>query len=511
MPFDRLAARWPLVALAVALGGCDESPSTPITSPPVVSTVTPVESIRPQVAAFCGDCHGIPQPGTFPKNAWRHEVERGFGFYSKSGRSDLVVPRVEEVVRFYETLAPERLVVEPPASATTGEGGPLRFRRASISSPLAQPAVSFLRWMRLPQEREMRLLVSDMRDGIVGAARLSAAGGELETLTVLLNPSRVWPSDLDGDGKEELVIGELGSFSSADHHRGAVVWLRREEAGGWQQTLLIGGLGRVADVRPGDFNGDGRQDLVVAEFGHLQTGRVLLYENQGVEQGKPKLVQRVIDDRHGAIDVPVADLNGDGRLDFLALISQEYEVVEAYLNSGEGRFDRQTVFAAGDPSIGSSGIELVDLDKDADLDVLYSNGDTFGSDSLKSYHGVRWLENRGSFPFVEHHLTGLVGVQAACTADLDGDGDLDVAAAAFMPTNLVTMPELAQHDSLIWLEQKEPGKFVRHSLETGKFMHAALTADDFDGDGDVDLAVGCFQDAKGASEPAVTIWWNTSK
>jgi hypothetical protein len=38
-----------------------------------------------------------------------------------------------------------------------------------------------------------------------------------------------------------------------------------------------------------------------------------------------------------------------------------------------------------------------------------------------------------------------------------------------------------------------------------------LAAGDFDQDGDVDMAVGNFQDSAGPYEPWLTFWWNSSK
>ena len=463
-----------------------------------------------QVAAFCGDCHGVPNPGAFPKAAWRREVERGFAFYFESGRTDLQVPSQQSVIEYYESRAPEHLTVSPPAAAVSKEPPRIKFRRDSSPSPdVDPPAVSFIDWLRVPSQTQRALVFCDMRSGGAYAASGISPGGSIAKLASLAHPSRVAPCDLDGDGNGELLIGELGSFVSEDHRRGAVLWVRWDpEQSAWKQRLLVSGLGRVADVRPGDFDGDGDADLVVAEFGHLRTGRVLMYENLGMHGGVPRLKERVLDPRHGAIHVPVADVNRDGRLDVVALLSQEYETVAAYLNGGDGSFERQTIYAAGDPAFGSSGIELVDLDRDGDLDVIYTNGDTFGSNYLKPYHGVSWLENEGKFPFTERRLAEMIGVQVAATGDLDGDDDLDIVAGGFLPPNLVTAPGLDEHDSLIWLEQERPGRFIRHSLEKGGFTHAALTIADFDQDGDADLGIGNFQDAAGRHMPWFTIWWN---
>ena len=70
-------------------------------------------------------------------------------------------------------------------------------------------------------------------------------------------------------------------------------------------------------------------DLIVAEFGWRKTGRILLLENPGNIGTTPEFRMHELDSRHGAIHVPAADLNGDGRLDFVALISQEHETVVA--------------------------------------------------------------------------------------------------------------------------------------------------------------------------------------
>lgn len=502
-----------LLAVGAFLQGvaCDGRVATSVSVGEAERHTPAVSADAEQVAAFCGNCHATPSPDTFPREAWPREVKRGFDFYFESFRSDLSPPVVEEVIAYYQELAPLEPHAEPSSPDTSGSDSRSRFRQSTTPSPLAEPpGVASISWLKLPGDEQPSLVFCDMRSGEISRVLLADSPLAVESLATLKNPTRVAVCDLNGDGAEEIVVAELGSFTSEDHHNGALVWLRRDETNGWRQRLLVSGLGRVADVQPADFDRDGDVDLVVAEFGHLRTGRILLYENLGNEGGIPRLREHVIDDRHGGIHVPIGDLNGDGLLDFVALISQEHEVVEAYLGDGAGGFRRERIFTAGDPSYGSSGIQLVDLDRDGDLDVLYSNGDTFGSDYLKPYHGVSWLENRGDFPFAARRLADMVGVQRALAVDIDGDDDLDIVAVGFMPSNLVANSAVADHDSIIFLEQTRAGEFERRSLERGTFLHAALEIGDFDGDGDADLAIGNFQDIATTMQPWLTMWWNTS-
>jgi len=215
-----------------------------------------------------------------------------------------------------------------------------------------------------------------------------------------------------------------------------------------------------------------------------------------------------VDSRHGAIHVPVVDLNGDGLLDFVALISQEHEVIEAFINAGNGTFSRETIYDARNPAFGSTGIQLVDLDGDGDTDVLYTNGDAMDSFIVKPYHGVQWLENSGTYPFVYHHLAVLPGVARALAGDLDRDGLLDVVAVAYLPDRIWSDRSQAEFDSIIWLKQDRPAQFSRHRIERGNLQHMSLALTDADGDGLVDIITGNFAGAFEHTGPRLTIWRN---
>ena len=182
--------------------------------------------------------------------------------------------------------------------------------------------------------------------------------------------------------------------------------------------------------------------------------------------------------------------------------------IGAFLNVGGGEFKKQTLHAANDPSFGSSGIQVVDLDKDGDDDIIYTNGDMFDSLLVKPYHGIRWLENTGEFPFVAHELTSMPGVHRALAGDLDNDGDLDIAAVAFVPHGLRVNGVDRDLDAMIWLEQVRPGEFQRHTIETGGCLHATFELADLDQDGDLDIVAGSFYERGDVNQPAVTIWWN---
>jgi hypothetical protein len=291
-----------------------------------------------------------------------------------------------------------------------------------------------------------------------------------------------------------------------------VVWLRGDAGGNFTAIPLLEGVGRVADVQAADFQGNGKLDLVVAVFGWRRTGEILYLENRTTDWTHPVFVPHVLDDRTGAIHVPVADLNGDGKPDFVALISQEHETVVAFLNEGNGQFRQETIYTAPHPAYGSSGIQLVDLDGDGRLDVLYTNGDVFDEGILKPYHGIHWLRNRGAFPFEDQLLTSMYGVHRAVAADFQGKGRLDIVAVSLLPASLFPMRREMDLDAVVYLEQTSPGKFVRHSLETISCDHATCVAGAWDGDGKIHFATGnfCLSD-KDRIDTMVTLWKNRGK
>jgi len=192
----------------------------------------------------------------------------------------------------------------------------------------------------------------------------------------------------------------------------------------------------------------------------------------------------------------------------VALFAQEHETVVALINTGKGTFRTETIFEAPHPNWGSSGIELVDIDKDGDLDVLYTHGDTFDDFILKPYHGITVLENTGRYPYTARPVAAMPGAHRAMAADFDGDGDLDIAAAAMVPIGSgstdATLPAVA------WIEQTAPWTWVRHPIEVGTPIHATLDVGDADADGRPDIIVGNFGMGP-ARDGVVDVWRNRGR
>jgi hypothetical protein len=474
-----------------------------------------------RVEAFCGDCHRLPRPGSFARDRWHFEVRRGYEFYAASGRRDLDPPPLQATLAYYRARAPEQLQYPRPEESSAEL--PVRFVQERLlldPRAAALPEIASLRWAILAPRTDPVLLASDMRHGHVVAIDLSRQGrAPPRVLAQLRNPCRIEICDLDADGENELVVADLGSYLPSDHDRGRVVLLRRPPGKDMYEAVeLAGQLGRVADVQAADADGDGKLDLFVAEFGWRQTGRLLLMRNVTQPGTRLKFELEVIDDRPGALDIRVHDFNRDGRPDMAVLFSQEFESIDAFVHVDQShqptRFVKSNLWAGPDLTFGSTGMELLDLNRDGELDILFTNGDAFDNDYASPGHGVQWLENRGEMRFAYHRLTDMPGAYRALPGDFDGDGQSDIVAVARLPPN-VQPPSLKSSPlaSIVLLRQTEPGRFSRHHLERDSPLYPTVAVGDFDRNGRLDFAVapGPYTDEvrrKRQESHFLTVWWN---
>jgi len=304
---------------------------------------------------------------------------------------------------------------------------------------------------------------------------------EREIATVA-GPAHVSAVDLDRDGDLDVLVASLGVLFPNNAPIGAVIVLENTGRQQFTTRVIVDRIARVSDVEAGDLDGDGDLDLAVAQFGYDQ-GETRWLENKGDWRFDSHIVHNL----SGGINAVVADADGDGDLDIVSLISQEWEEIYVLTNDGRGQFTPVRVFGAANEDFGSSWITVIDLDRDGDVDVLYSNGDAFDYAPPKgrNWNGIQWLENTGSLRFTYHRIADYPGASSPQAADMDGDGDLDVVVVSAY--NDWARPSA---QSLVWLQNDGAMRFTMRDLARTPTHLLTLAVGDLNGDGRPDLATG---------------------
>ena len=537
---------WPLMAgiglfllsvgAAFGVGGFymrEEGPK-PIVLSSVAQEAPEAEADPVKLQKLCSYCHQVPAPDLYPKYHWPEEIKRAFEFIRKSDIQTDHYPSMDSIIQYYVKRAPndypamKRMNAADQPFACTFK--PESFKPKEMPP---HPGVTNLNLVNLYDPKKKDILMCHTRPGEIWVLQPYTNPPAWRLLGKCLAPVHAEVVDLDGDGVKDLLVADIGSLFPDNVRAGRVLWFKGDGKGNFAEPItLMEGLGRTVDVQAANFMGhkDGKLDLVVAVFGWHTTGEVRVLINETTDWTKPKFVSKILDARPGTIHVPVIDLNGDGKPDIVACISQETERIVAFLNQGNGEFAMKDLYIAPHPGWGFSGIQMVDMNNDGKPDILFSNGDILDPPFLmKPFHGVQWIENPGhdkegrmTFPWKNvHRIDGLHGTMRAFAADLSGNGLMDVVAVNFLPPQRFPQRKKENLDSVVIFEQVKdaagPGKgeisWRRHVLETVSADHLTCIAGDLLGTGNMDLVVGNFflSPSETQQPDSLTIWWNQGK
>jgi hypothetical protein len=169
-------------------------------------------------------------------------------------------------------------------------------------------------------------------------------------------------------------------------------------------------------VAVGDFNGDGRLDVVTGNtLSQANTVSVLLGKADGT------FAPHVDYPAGGApASVAVGDFNGDGKLDIVVLYGSSDATVGVLLGNGDGTFKPVLTSTAG---AGGTGISVGDFNGDGKLDVAIA-------DDLTNNVEVMLGKGNGSFNAPVSYPTGN-SPRMVAIADYNGDGHLDLATVNY--------------------------------------------------------------------------------
>jgi len=377
--------------------------------------------------------------------------------------------------------------------------------RQPIGDPIGEqpPWITHLAVVDLDGNGTLDVVFSDAREDVVRWIAQNEDGAYSEKIIgdPIKGPTHLTANDIDQDGDLDVLVASMGNIFPTNDEIGAVVVLENDGEQNFINRYLAEGVARVTDLEAADFDGDGDTDLVAGQFGY-DTGEIRWMENLGDWLFRS---HRLLD-LAGTIHTPIADMDGDGDLDVVALVSQEWEEIHVFANDGKGAFTNAMVYGSTNEDFGSSGISLADLDGDGDMDILYTNGDSFDylPPGPRPWHGLQWLENKGGLRFTFHRIDDFSGAASAAAADIDGDSDLDIIAVSSLGQD-----ENARDSVMIWFENDGKMQYTRRDISDNPSHLIVIAPADMDGDGRMDFVTGGFHTAPPHDRLSrITVWQN---
>ncbi len=271
--------------------------------------------------------------------------------------------------------------------------------------------------------------------------------------------------DFNRDGRQDLVVANYGSNTYySDTVASTVSVLLGNVDGSFQAPRDFAAGSGPHGIAVGDFNRDGTQDLAVANLGaypqRATTMAVLIGQGDGTFRSP-----QTFEAGHALTGVAIGDFNRDGLHD-LTLSSGDDATVSVLLGNGNGTFQPVRSYGAGSSP---KSVAVGDLNADQMPDIVVT--DHF-SDAVSvllgngdgTFLGRQWVDTGRNPAWVS-------------VGDLNGDGVQDLAVANWFATTVSVLPG------------KGDGTFLDgQDFGASAAPEKAILAD-FNGDGQLDIAV----------------------
>lgn len=222
------------------------------------------------------------------------------------------------------------------------------------------------------------------------------------------SPNSLAIGDFNGDGKLDLAVANQGIALQAIDGSVSILLGRGD---GTFQAAVDYTAGKIpSSIAAGDFNGDGKPDLAVVNVASGQTatpidGNLSILLNVGDGTFQPAVDYQPCP---SPVSVLLADLDHDGNLDVIAMDQSSAGMSGVLLGNGDGTFQLPLPFSAR----GHGPFVLGDFNDDGKLDMA-------------SWAGVFLGNGDGTFqPAVTLGLS--VFSTIAVATDINGDGKLDL-------------------------------------------------------------------------------------